>query len=134
MKIFNQKVVIIIIALIVTFSIVLPALNCYAKETITDQMINAITNVNLPTGGEKPDTAAQKIVGKVINVFLSVFGIIFLALMIYGGYKWMMASGREDEVKKSKDIIRAAIIGLIIIVMAYAITYFISQALQNATK
>ena len=69
---------------------------------------------------------------KVINAFLSIFGTIFLILMILGGYKWMMASGREEEVKKAKDTIRAAIIGLIIVVSAYAISYFVALSLQTA--
>ena len=102
---------------------------------ITQQMGSALDfgpGVNLPSGGENAETATQNIVGKVIRAFISVFGIIFLVLMIFGGYKWMMASGREEEVKKAKDTIRAAIIGLIIVMGAYTITFFITKALQSA--
>jgi hypothetical protein len=54
--------------------------------------------------------------------------------MIYGGYRWMMASGREEEVQKAKDTIKAAIIGLIIVLSAYTITYFISRSLEGAIQ
>ena len=53
--------------------------------------------------------------------------------MIYGGYKWLVASGREEEIKKAKDTIRSAIIGLIIVMAAYTISYFVAAALQEAT-
>lgn len=112
-----------------------PAPVCQAatNNTITDIMKGAISKVALPTG-EDPDAKAQIIVGKVIGAFLSVFGIIFMILIIYGGYKWMMASGREEELKKAKDTIRAAIIGLIIILASYAIAYFVTYALQTAVQ
>ncbi|MDD2807263.1 MAG: hypothetical protein PHW95_01930 [Patescibacteria group bacterium] len=102
-------------------------------ETIIDRMQQGITDIDLPSAGTDVETASQLIVGKVLNTFLSVFGILFLVLIIYGGYKWMMASGREDEVQKAKDTMRAATIGLIIVLSAYAISYFVAQALQSAT-
>ncbi|OGY44511.1 MAG: hypothetical protein A2729_01620 [Candidatus Buchananbacteria bacterium RIFCSPHIGHO2_01_FULL_39_14] len=105
----------------------------FAADTITDQMIKNLKGVVLPGGGNNADTKAQTVVGRVINAFLGIFGIIFLILMIYGGYKWLMASGREEEVQKAKDIIRQAIIGFIIVLSAYAISYFVTLALQQAT-
>jgi len=99
---------------------------------VITNMKASLTNVQLPGGGSDPEATATSVVGKVINAFLSIFGTIFLILMILGGYKWMMASGREEEVKKAKDTIRAAIIGLIIVVSAYAISYFVALSLQTA--
>ena len=69
----------------------------------------------------------------VIKMALGLLAVIFLVLMVYAGYLWMMARGNEDDVKKAKDIIIAAIIGLIIIVAAYSITYFVFNSLNNAT-
>ena len=107
-----------------------------AKEggkNITDQMKSGLEFSNLPGRDENPEEKSLKIVGSLINAFLSLFGILFLILMIYGGYKWMLASGREDEVKSAKDIIRSAIIGLIIVMLAYGISYFVSLALEKST-
>ncbi|RLC39037.1 hypothetical protein DRH27_00740 [Candidatus Falkowbacteria bacterium] len=61
----------------------------------------------------------------VIEGFLSVLGVIFIILMIVAGYNWMSAAGDEQKVQKAKDTILRAIIGLIILVSAYAITYFV---------
>lgn len=65
------------------------------------------------------------IIANVISVVLSLLGVIFLVLMVYGGYTWMTAAGNDIQVTKARNIVVAAIIGLIIVVAAYAITYFI---------
>ena len=61
----------------------------------------------------------------IIKRVLELLGFIFVVLMIYAGIIWMTAGGNEKQVEKAKNIISRAAIGLIIIVSAYAITYFI---------
>jgi cytochrome bd-type quinol oxidase subunit 2 len=99
-------------------------------STIVEQMQQPLTNVDLPTS---EGVGAEVIVGNIINVFLSIFGVLFLALMVYGGYKWMMAQGREEELKKAKDIIRSAIIGLGVVFLAFAISLFVIRGFGAAT-
>jgi hypothetical protein len=67
----------------------------------------------------------SSIIGKGVNVFLSMLGIIFIILVIYGGFTYMNARGEEEKVKKGIAIIRMAIIGLVIILGAYAIWHYI---------
>jgi len=67
----------------------------------------------------------------VIEGALSLIGIIFLALMLYAGYHWMTARGEEEKVEKAKDTIQRAIVGIIIVVGAYAIWKFIFSYLLN---
>lgn len=71
--------------------------------------------------------------GAVINVFLGLLGLIFLILILYGGVLWMTAAGNEERVKKATQVIERAVIGLIIVAMAYGITYFVLRAVTNAT-
>jgi cytochrome bd-type quinol oxidase subunit 2 len=73
------------------------------------------------------------IVATVIEAFLTLLAIIFVILVLIAGYKWMTASGNEEKVKEAKTQLRHAIIGLAIIIMAYAITHFIFQALGDVT-
>ena len=73
----------------------------------------------------------QQVVGTVIGAILSLLGVIFFLLIFYGGILWMMAQGNESEVEKAKQIIIAAVIGLIIVLSAYAITTFIGQRLTG---
>lgn len=71
--------------------------------------------------------------GLVINVFLSLLGIIFLVLILYGGFLWMTAAGNEERIKKATQVISRAVIGLIIVAMSYGIAYFVLRAVTNAT-
>ncbi len=87
----------------------------------------------LKNAGEKLNTAATKsgtkdtgsidsIVGTGIRTALTLVGLIFLVLMVYAGFLWMTARGDEAKIDKAKEIISAAIIGLIVVLGAYAIT------------
>ena len=75
------------------------------------------------------NTKPQNIIAIIIQTALMFLGVIFLILMIYGGYLWMTARGNEEQVTKAKNLISAAIIGLVIVLAAYAISYFIISRL-----
>ncbi len=78
-----------------------------------------------------PETPVLTILGSVIGVVLSFVGVLFLILMIYGGLLWMTARGNEQQITKAKDLIIAAIIGIVIVMSAYAITAFVGGALTG---
>ncbi|MFH1745208.1 MAG: pilin [bacterium] len=64
------------------------------------------------------------LLGGVVNGSLALVGTIFLIILIYGGYLWMTASDNEQQIEKARNSIKAAIVGLFIVVGAYAISYF----------
>ena len=68
------------------------------------------------------------IVGVGLNAALSLVGLIFLILMVYAGYLWMTARGEEEMIKKAQKIIISSLIGLVIVLGAYAITVFVTMA------
>lgn len=70
-------------------------------------------------------TDVGDIVAYSIKMVLGLLAIIFLVIIVYSGFAWMMARGNEEKVSKSLATIRMAIIGLIITLGAYAITYFV---------
>lgn len=73
-------------------------------------------------------------IGVIIGSVLSFIGVIFMLLIIYGGILWMTAMGKENQVEKAKNIIIESIIGLIIILAAYAITSFIGNQLTGEER
>jgi uncharacterized membrane protein len=83
------------------------------------------------TAAATDPAALSMAAGRFIKIFISFLGIIFTMLIIYGGYKWMMAKGNEDEVVKAKELFMNATIGLGIVIAAYAITYFVVAALVS---
>ena len=73
-------------------------------------------------------------IATIIKTVLALVGTIFLILTIYAGVLWMTAQGEESKVEKAKEIIKASIIGLIIIMSAYAITAFVTSKLAASTQ
>lgn len=69
-------------------------------------------------------TLAQT-VGRVIQVVLSIVGLLFFVLVFYAGYLWFMARGDEGEVEKAQSIIKMAVIGLLITFSAFTISFYI---------
>ena len=77
--------------------------------------------------------APEIIVGQAIQSILTVLGIAFLAFMMYAGIMWMTAQGNDQKVERAKQMITEAIVGIIIVVAAYAITYFIIKYFGNTS-
>lgn len=67
----------------------------------------------------------------VINVVLSLVGIIFLALTVYAGIKWMTARGNADAVTTAQETLQAAIIGMVVVSMSYAISTLVFNSLVS---
>lgn len=65
-------------------------------------------------------------VAVIIRTALQLVGMVFLVLLVYAGALWMMAAGNEERIETAKKIIKAAVIGLAIVVCAYSITLFVS--------
>ncbi len=73
------------------------------------------------------------IIGRIINVFLSILGVVFLILLVYAGAIWMTAGGDGKKVDKAKGILINAVVGLLITMSAYAISVFVINLLTDAT-
>ncbi|MBU4216383.1 hypothetical protein L6270_01515 [Candidatus Parcubacteria bacterium] len=71
------------------------------------------------------------VLGTVIKSFFSIMGIVFLILVLHAGYKWMMANGKKDDVEEAKNSITRAVIGLAVMVAAYALTAFIFNQIDQ---
>lgn len=71
--------------------------------------------------------------GTLISVFLGLLGIIFLVLVIYAGFLWMTAAGDDKKVGQAKQILITSVVGLVILLSAYAISRFVIEQLSAAT-
>ncbi len=83
-------------------------------------------------GTKTNETTFTQYIADIINVFFGLLGTIFIILVIIGGYNWMTAAGNAEKVAKAQQTLKVAIIGLIIIASAYAITYFIFSRLPDS--
>src|SRR3990170_8504595 len=75
------------------------------------------------------DKSIQDILIGIIDASLSLLFLVVLGFLIYGGYFWMTSMGNEEKIKKSKQILTSAVIGLIVVLLSISIVNFISEAI-----
>lgn len=119
------KINILKIAIILFFLIFIPNIVLGSAMDV----IGRLDSVSLSAGYDEADvkgaSALATYIGKIISYFLATLGVIFLALLIYGGFTWMKAQGDAEDVEKAKDIMYNAVIGLVIVLVSYAASYYI---------
>jgi hypothetical protein len=92
--------------------------------------LNVINNANIGLTASDPRATAARL----INVALGFLGIIAVVIVLYGGFMWMTAAGNEERITKAKQILTAGIIGLVIIIMAWAIASYVVGTLMEVTN
>jgi amino acid transporter len=114
------------------FSLALLTTPCFVFAS-SSGMIENLMNVAVNSGySETTDqTSVSAIAGTIVSAFLSLLGVIFVALIIYAGVTWMTAEGDEEKVKKAKKTMSNAIIGLILTVSATAIYYVVQKIFRG---
>ncbi|MGI5826886.1 MAG: pilin [Patescibacteria group bacterium] len=108
----------------------------------TQASYNFISDSGLKKTGENlgyqtdqnTDTFIESYIGQILTLVFSILGLIFFVLIIYAGFLWMTAQGNDSKVSEAKKILTNAIIGLVIVLASYAISYFVFSALTPAVE
>ncbi len=79
--------------------------------------------------GDLPTTVAA-----LIRVVLGVLGIIAVVIILIGGFKWMTSGGNDEKVKSARKVMTSGIIGLVIVLSAFAIAQFVLSSVVSATN
>jgi Na+/proline symporter len=124
-KILNKKIGIAI--LMVIFTLFLANFASASYNFAEQSGLNLLAG---KVGYEQTPKSPEAYIGQILMLVFSLVGIIFLALTIYAGVHWMTAQGNSSQVEKAKDTLIKAIVGLVIIMAAYAITFFVINAIQ----
>ena len=72
-------------------------------------------------------------IASIIRTAMGLLGIVAVVIILIGGFKWMTAGGNEDQVGEAKKWIFSGVIGLAIILSAYALASFVVTQLVTAT-
>lgn len=78
------------------------------------------------------ETSLPYQIGIIIRGVIGFLGVVFLVLVVFAGYKWMLAHGEPGEVKEAQKLLIHSIVGLIITVAAYALSSFVVNAISSA--
>ncbi len=82
--------------------------------------------VGVPTGGI--DTG-QKIINLGFSLLFVTGVVITIALIIYSGIQWTLSGGNKEKIASARARLTYSIIGLVIIVAAFAIVKIVLSLL-----
>jgi len=103
-------------------------------STIIDKLKKAgASYAGSSSGVGDSGTQLASIISLIIGAALSLLGIVFLVLIVYAGYVYLTAAGDESKVERAKTTITRSIIGLAIVLCAFAISAFVVPAIMCAT-
>ena len=108
--------------------LVLPAISVHAQGNLNLGLDKA-DSIGLSNGGS---AGLVGIINNIIKVLLGFLGLFAVILVLYGGFLWMTSQGDESKTDKAKKLIMAGIVGLLIILAAYAIAAFVINNLSNS--
>lgn len=106
----------------------------FASTALAQAGLSKLKDVAGAAGVPGVGTSATlpSIIGSLIQQALGMVGILLVVLIIYGGLMWMTAGGNDEKVAKGKKVLTNAVIGIVIIFGAYAITEFVLTSVLTA--
>ncbi|MFC1662553.1 pilin [Patescibacteria group bacterium] len=96
----------------------------------------AQTSFSIEDIGSSVGLGSADLKDTVVNIIQWVLGILALVavvMIIVGGFQWLTAAGNDEKIEKAKKVISAAVIGLIIVLLAWAIVIFVAGTTANVT-
>ncbi len=84
------------------------------------------------TSSDQPQADLVETIVNVIKIILTFLGAVMLIIVLYAGFRYMTAGGNQEQTKEALNWIKNAVIGMLIILSAYAITVFVLGSLLDA--
>ncbi|USN97629.1 MAG: hypothetical protein H6799_00820 [Candidatus Nomurabacteria bacterium] len=90
--------------------------------------------VDCNADGRTAEEIAKQPIKSLINTFSIILGAVAVIMIIYGGFKFVTSGGDADSTKAARNTIIYAAIGLVVVLIAQSIVYFVfrqAKTLQN---
>lgn len=92
---------------------------------------NAPSDTTSNCNAQDQTSKVNNIISTILNVLSVVVGIIAVIMIIIGGFHYITSGGSDEKVKKAKNTLLYAVIGLIVVALAQIIVKFV---LSKATS
>ena len=130
-KMIKFKAVIAFVAIFAFGALLAPSVS-FAADPVAGDTFGVMKVKNGLDGAIGQNKLIDTITG-IIRIGLSLLGIIAVVIILAGGFKWMTAGGNEDKVGEARKMIISGVIGLAIIMSAFAIANFVISSLAQQT-
>lgn len=111
-------------------AIVITPFNLAKAAAVGSRLLNVVDSQPTYNVDTTTNTLTDYI-GLLISVFLGLLGVIFVILLLYGGYTWMTAAGNAEKSSKGGKVLKTSIIGLLVTIAVYAIWVFLFKRLVS---
>ncbi len=90
--------------------------------------------VNIPRPPEVSDKFGDigKVIGNAIGIAIIIAAVLALIYLIWGGIQWITSGGDKTALETARGRITNAIVGLIVVVAAWAIFQFVLNFLGGS--
>jgi len=132
----NSSKKIFLAIFILLFSLIIFTNTPYAMAGLWDSQIGVGTDsgeVGESFGYTSGATSIQIFIARLIRVFIGLLGVVFLALIVVAGFKWMNSQGAEEQIREAKSQLKSSVIGLLIVMMSYGIAVYITECIFSIT-
>ncbi|MCF7907098.1 Ig-like domain-containing protein [Patescibacteria group bacterium] len=118
---------------LIVFLIILPIFFLFILAPLSAQDLGSGIVEEAGSSAGLGEGSLPIVLGKIFKIVLSVLGLVALILAIVAGVQWMTSGGNSEKIKKAKALLSAALIGLLIIILAYALVSFIVNKLTGVS-
>lgn len=100
-------------------------------KTLADTSSSLCSGAGGTLNGGSCDTPGKNLagtggfVGSITNTLITIAGAITVIVIVIGGIRYITSTGDATRVKQAKDTILYGVIGLVVVIMAYAIVNFV---------
>jgi hypothetical protein len=123
----------LVAAILIPSLMLVPSVSAEGSSPTTGGMMQNLGAVGSTAGYSSSGKTLPEMVGSIIQQVLLLLGIILVIIIVYAGFKWMTAGGNSYPGRDAKTMILNAVIGLVIMLAAYAITSYVLVQLTIAT-
>jgi hypothetical protein len=122
---------------LIAFAIIsLFAVPMFIAPALAQTDIYGVNQLNNGLGGSLGPTNRdpREIIGRFLKLALGFLGLIAVAIILIGGFKWMTSGGNEEKTGEAKKLMAAGVVGLIIVLASWGIATWVISSIGNTVK
>ena len=98
---------------------------------------HAQTSFSIESVGTQIGLGTADLKQAIINILTLVLGfvpIVCLIMIMLGGFLWLTSAGNEERIDRAKKTISGAVVGLVLVMLAWAVVIFAAHTTANVTQ
>lgn len=115
--------------IVMVFGVMMAVASPFALAAVNSEPVSAAVKDKIQEGvNNAGGTGEEKLevrVKNIVNTILFIVGILAVIVIIVSGIFYIISAGDAGKVKRAKDTLMYAVVGLVVAILAYAIVNFV---------